>query len=180
LWVFWRKTSRTSWPHETTCWAGQTAAATRYSDLAGLPSSQTSLRDLVGRAQFSHRFFSPCNGYLQGLKRHGQRRAVIQSKQWRRVICGPGAPVALLRSLNWTSLLESQILPAQDLSVSGLMCDLLHFSQQTGLHVENEAAHGDVFGNPGMRCDFLDLLQGIFLGVLIGEEAHRNRRSVSG
>src|SRR5579863_2550313 len=36
------------------------------------------------------------------------------------------------------------------LSVSSLMSSLLHFLEQTGLHVENEAAHGDVFGDPGM------------------------------
>jgi hypothetical protein len=66
------------------------------------------------------------------------------------------------------------------LSVSSLVCKLLHFSQQTGLHVENEASHGDVFGNPGMRSDLLDLLLGIFLRVLKGEEAHWSRRSISG
>src|ERR1700730_2562582 len=31
-----------------------------------------------------------------------------------------------------------------------------------------------------MRPDFLDLLPGILLGVLIGEEAHWSRRSISG
>src|SRR6202050_5281759 len=31
-----------------------------------------------------------------------------------------------------------------------------------------------------MRPDFLDLLAGILLGVLVGEEAHRSRRSISG
>jgi len=31
-----------------------------------------------------------------------------------------------------------------------------------------------------VRSDFLDLLPGIFLGVLIGEEAHWSRLSISG
>ena len=42
----------------------------------------------------------------------------------------------------------------------------LDFAQSARVHVENETAHGDVFRNPGMRPDFLDLLPGIFLGVL--------------
>jgi hypothetical protein len=67
-----------------------------------------------------------------------------------------------------------------NLSVSSLVCKLLYFSQQTGLHVENKTAHRDIFGNLGMRSDFLELLQGICLGVLKGEEAHWSRRSIAG
>ena len=54
------------------------------------------------------------------------------------------------------------------------------FAQSARVHVENKTAHGDVFGNPGMRPDFLDLLPGIFLGVLIGEESHWSRRRITG
>ena len=39
------------------------------------------------------------------------------------------------------------------------------FVQSVRVHVENEAAHEDVFGNPGVRPNFLDLLPGIFLRV---------------
>ena len=43
----------------------------------------------------------------------------------------------------------------------------LHFPQETGVHVENKPAHGDVLGNPGMRPDFLNLLPCIYLKVLM-------------
>src|SRR5580658_3577000 len=66
------------------------------------------------------------------------------------------------------------------LSGSGLLCNWLHFPQETGIHVENEASYRDIFCDPGMRSDFLDLLPGILLGILIGEEAHWSRRSISG
>src|SRR5580704_3900586 len=56
---------------------------------------------------------------------------------------------------------------------------LFDFPQFAGGHVENDAAHRDLFGNPGMRPDFLDLLPRILLGVLIGEEAHWRRRRIS-
>src|SRR5208282_3644747 len=55
-------------------------------------------------------------------------------------------------------------------SGGALVLKYFDFAQSACVHVENEAAHGNVFGNPGMRPDFLDLLPGIFLGVLIGEE----------
>src|SRR5579862_7571819 len=64
-------------------------------------------------------------------------------------------------------------------SGSGLLCYGLHFPQETGIHVENEASHRDILCDPGMRSDFLDLLPGIFLGIFIGEEAHWSRRSIS-
>ena len=76
--------------------------------------------------------------------------------------------------------LEFQISQAQIHSGSCVLPDWVYFRQETSLHIENEATHGDVFGNPGMRSDFLDLLPGIFLGVLVGEEAHGSRRSISG
>ena len=63
---------------------------------------------------------------------------------------------------------------------SGRALVYFNFSQSAGVHVENDAAHGDLFGNPGMRPDFLDLLPGILLGILVGEEAHWSRRSISG
>jgi len=63
---------------------------------------------------------------------------------------------------------------------SALVFKYFDFMQPPRVHVENETAHGDVFGNPGMRPDFLDLLPGVFLGVLVGEEAHWSRRRISG
>src|ERR1700733_12465314 len=59
-------------------------------------------------------------------------------------------------------------------------CSNFDFAQFARVHVENDAADGDVFGNPGMRPDFLDLLPGICLGVLIGEESHWSRRRIAG
>src|SRR5277367_6917701 len=56
---------------------------------------------------------------------------------------------------------------------------LFDFPQFARVHVENGAAHGDFLGNPGMRPDFLDLLPGILLGVLVGEEAHWSGRRIS-
>ena len=56
---------------------------------------------------------------------------------------------------------------------------LAAFPAGDGLHVENEAAHRDIFCDPRMRSDFLALLPCVFLGVLIGEEAHWSRRSIS-
>jgi hypothetical protein len=38
---------------------------------------------------------------------------------------------------------------------------VLDFAQSARFHVENESAHGNIFGDPGMRPDFLDLLPGI-------------------
>jgi hypothetical protein len=65
-------------------------------------------------------------------------------------------------------------------SVSSLVGNGLHFSQETSLHVENEAAHGDVFRDPRMRSDLPDLFQRILVGILVGEKAHGSRRSISG
>ena len=76
--------------------------------------------------------------------------------------------------------LESEILKAEVHSGSCVVSDWLHFPQVPGLHVENTAAHGDVFVNPRVRPNFLDLLAGIYFGVLVGEEAHRSRRSITG
>src|SRR5580658_355196 len=57
-----------------------------------------------------------------------------------------------------------------------------HFdlAQDACFHIENYATHGDVFGNPRMRPDFLDLLPGILLRVLVSEESHRSRRRMPG
>src|ERR1019366_6688427 len=65
-------------------------------------------------------------------------------------------------------------------SGGALVFKYFDFAQSARVHVENEAAHGDVFGNPGMRPEFFDLLPGIFLGVLIGEESHWSRRRITG
>jgi len=91
----------------------------------------------------------------------------------------PSSPCDLLAKGPLTDALESQVLQAQVISGSCVVCGCVHFSQQTGLHIENEAAHRNLFSNPGMRSDFFDLLPGIFLGVLEGEESHGSRRSVS-
>src|SRR5580700_7972767 len=75
---------------------------------------------------------------------------------------------------------ESKTSPLHGLSGRSHLCDWLHFPQETGLHVENEAAHRNIFSDPGMRPDFLDLLPGIFLGVFVGEETHWSRRRITG
>ena len=38
----------------------------------------------------------------------------------------------------------AQILQAQILSGSSLLCNWLHFPQETGIHIENEASHRDI------------------------------------
>jgi hypothetical protein len=46
-------------------------------------------------------------------------------------------------------------------SGSALVFKYYDFAQSARFHVENESAHGNIFGDPGMRPDFLDLLPGI-------------------
>jgi hypothetical protein len=43
---------------------------------------------------------------------------------------------------------EAQILQAQILSANRLLCNWLHFPQETDLHVENKASHRDIFCDP--------------------------------
>src|ERR1700733_761818 len=65
-------------------------------------------------------------------------------------------------------------------SGSALLFKCFDFNQPPGVHVENRAAHRDLFGNPGMRPDFLDLLPCIFLAIFIGEESHWSGRRIPG
>ena len=67
----------------------------------------------------------------------------------------------------------AQILQAQILSGSCLLCDWLYFPQETGIHVENEASHRDILCDPGMRSDFLDLLPGKFSSGSLVQEKKR-------
>src|SRR5580704_8767756 len=64
-------------------------------------------------------------------------------------------------------------------SGGALVFKYFHFAQSARADIKNDAAHGDVFGNPRMRPDHPNLLPGIFLGVLVGEEAHWSRRRIT-
>jgi len=72
----------------------------------------------------------------------------------------------------------AQILQAQILSASSLPCNRLHFPQETGLHVENEASHRDIFRDPGMRSYLIDLLLSVPLEVVANVPRLR-RESIS-
>ena len=54
-----------------------------------------------------------------------------------------------------------------------------HLSQTARVDIENEAPHRNVFRNPGMRPDHLDLVLGLLLRILEGKEAHRGGCCVS-
>ena len=50
--------------------------------------------------------------------------------------------------------------------------DRLDFAKEAGLHVENKAAHRDVFFDPRVRPHPLDLRARVLLGILVREEVH--------
>ena len=54
-----------------------------------------------------------------------------------------------------------------------------HLSQTARVDIKNEAPHRNVFRNPGMRPDHLDLVLGLLLRILEGKEAHRGGCCVS-
>jgi hypothetical protein len=49
----------------------------------------------------------------------------------------------------------------------------LDLREQARRHVEDESSHRYLFGDPGVRSHLLDLLPGVLLRVLVGEEPHR-------
>ena len=59
------------------------------------------------------------------------------------------------------------------------MCNLLHFPDQTGLHVENETPHWNFLGDPRMGSDFRHLFPGVLVGVFERDEPHRSGREAS-
>lgn len=56
----------------------------------------------------------------------------------------------------------------------------LDFAEEAGDDVVDEAARGDVFGNPGMRAEFLQLLADVPLNVVEGVEMRRGDGGGSG
>jgi len=54
-----------------------------------------------------------------------------------------------------------------------------HLSQTARVDIKNKAPHRNVFRNPGMRPDHLDLVLGLLLRILEGKEAHRGGCCVS-
>src|ERR1700735_3918532 len=56
---------------------------------------------------------------------------------------------------------------------------VLDFPQPTCVHVENKSSNGYILGNPWMRPDSIDLRPSVFLRVLEGKQAHRDRRGVT-
>ena len=54
-----------------------------------------------------------------------------------------------------------------------------HLSQTARVDIKNEAPHRNLFRNPGMRLDHLDLVLGLLLRILEGKEGHRGGCCVS-
>jgi hypothetical protein len=115
-----------------------------------------------------------------------ERDKTRSAMEYRDPLCRPTSSRNLHRSVICPLKLRgarrsgAQIRQAQMLSRSSMLCSWPHLPQETGIHVENEASHRDIVCDPRMRSDFFDLIQGIFLGVLKGEKAHRSRGSISG
>ena len=82
------------------------------------------------------------------MKRGLQWNIPILSARPRNLHCSVIGRLKLLENRRF----GAQILQAQVRSSRGssLLCNWLHFLEETGRHVENKASHGDIFCDPGM------------------------------